>query len=297
MTLEQLHLLVEVVQHGSFAAAARERGQTPSTASRAIAALEAELGCRLLHRTTRRLSLTEAGERYLAQIRPLLVGLDDAARAATDTGLALRGTVRATVPASFALRCIVPHVDELHRRHPAIDLDLLVTDRRVDLVADRVDLGIRLGRLADPDLVARKLFPMRYHLVAAPAYLARRGAPEHPSDLVAHDCLVFPLPAVGPVWRFRDEGGLHEVTVTGPVTASNTLALRALAIDGLGLTVLPGWLVDDALATGALVDVLPGLRVTLSTFDAAAWLVLPARRYVPARVRAVADFLAEVLAR
>ena len=281
------------MRQGSFANAARRRGVTASTVSRAVAALEAELGFRLLQRTTRALSLTEAGERYVDRVGPLLAGLTDAARFARDAVDTPQGTVRATVPVSFALRRVSPWLPELRQRHPGVHLDLVTSDARVDLIDQRIDFGIRLGRVSDPHLVARRLFRVRYRLVASPTWVAARGAPPHPSQVAQLDALRFPLPAMGAVWRFRRGDEAHDVSVRGPLVVSNTLLLREAAEGGLGVTVLPLWLIDDALRRGTLVELLPEWEVTLSTFDASAWLVLPTRRYVPARVRAVADFLAD----
>ena len=295
MDVGQLELLLEVVRHGSFASAARSRRVTPSTVSRAISSLEDALALRLFHRTTRHLTLTEAGERYVDRIRPVLTGLADASRFARDAEEVLTGEVRATVPTSFALRCVAPLLPMLRRTHPGLTLDLVLTDRRLDLIDDRLDFAIRLGRLSDPNVVVRRVFRMRYRVVASPAWVERRGWPQRPSDLAEVDALIYPLPAEGPVWRFRGPVGSEEVAVAGPLSVTSTLVLRQAAIDGVGVTVLPHWLVDDAVAAGELVVLLPEHEVTLTTFDASVWLALPTRRYVPARVRAVTEFLVQEL--
>lgn len=298
MDLTQLEVLLEVVRRGSFAAAARERGVDPSSVSRAVSSLEAELGLRILHRTTRKLALTEAGRRYVDRIEPLVTGLTDAARDARDAERTPSGRVRGTVPVSFALKCICPLLTELRTALPDVSLELDVTDARLDLLDAGLDFAIRLGRVRDADLVARRLFRVHYRCVASPEYLARHGRPTRPAELGEHDALRFPLPEIGAVWRFRTDGDARtDVAVTGPLVLSNTLALRDAARAGLGITVLPDWLVGDDIAAGTLVALCGEQEVTLSTFDASAWLVFPTRRYIPAGVRAVADFLAGRLAR
>ena len=171
-----------------------------------------------------------------------------------------------------------------------------MTDRRVDLVDERIDFAIRLGQLADPQLVARRLCPMHYRLVAAPSWLAAHLRPTEPAELARMATLVFPLPGETAVWRFEWQGAMLAVDLEPALVASNTLFLRDAARAGLGVSVLPDWLVDEDLTAGDLVQLLPEVPVTLTTFDAAVWLALPTRRYVPARVRAVTDFLVDHLA-
>ncbi len=296
MDVEQLELLIAVVREGSFAAAARQAGVHPSAVSRAITSLERELGFRLLQRSTRSLTVTEAGERYLDRVRPLVSGLVDAARFARDANDVLAGPVRATVPTSFAWEALAPRLPELQERFPRITFDWVVTDRRLDLLDSRLDFAVRLGRVADPNVVARRVARTTYRLVASPAWIERHGRPEALSSLPRDQSLVFPLDDPS-VWRFRGPGGTLDVPVRGPLRASNTRLLREAAEQGLGVTVLPEWLVAGAVARGHLEVLLPELDVTLTTFEAGLWFVLPTRRYVPARVRAVIDALRDAWAR
>ncbi len=295
MELTHLEILLEVVRRGSFAATARARQVDPSSISRAVSSLEAELGLRLLHRSTRRLALTEAGRRYVEQVEPLVAGLADAAHIAGDLARVPSGRVRASLPVSFGLRCIVPILPAIRSDLPEVRLDLQLSDARVDLLADGMDFAIRLGHIDDPGLVTRRLRRVRYRCVASPSYLSERGAPRSPRDLVEHPALRFPLPAVGAIWRFRRGDQVQEIAVSGPLVIGNTLALRGAATAGLGVTVLPDWLVDRDIEGGRLSALLEDYEVTLSTFDASAWLVFPARRYIPARVRAVTDLIVEHL--
>ncbi|MEN0064453.1 MAG: LysR family transcriptional regulator [Myxococcota bacterium] len=295
MHVEQLELLIAVVREGSFAAAARQSRVHPSAVSRAITGLEHELGFRLLQRSTRSLRLTEAGERYLDRVEPLVSGLADAARYAKDAHEVLAGSVRATVPTSFAWEALTPHLPHLHTQFPDIRFDWVVTDRRLDLLESRLDFAVRLGQVADAHVVAQRVKRMTYRLVASPDWIERHGLPSTLDALPVDQTLRFPLDET-PVWRFRTADGLVEVPVRGPLIASNTRILRDAAEQGLGVTVLPDWLVDEAIAQGRLVVLLEDLAVTLTTFDASVWIVLPTRRYVPARVRAVCDALREAWA-
>jgi len=299
MHTRHLELLIDVVREGSFAGAARRARLHPSAVSRAITALEEELGVRLLQRSTRSLTLTEAGERYVDRVEPLLGGLADAASFARDASETLSGVVRATVPTTYAIEILDGLLAELQRRFPNVAFDWVVTDRRLDLLDDRLDFAIRLGQVADARVVARRVVRMVYRLVAAPAWVDRHGAPATLDALPRDQALVFPLDGT-PRWRFRRPGGssprlVEEVPVEPVLRASNTRVLRDAAEQGLGVTVLPDWLVDGAIADGRLVALLPELEATLTTFDASVWLVLPTRRHVPARVRAVCESLVELL--
>ncbi|MEO0600350.1 MAG: LysR family transcriptional regulator [Myxococcota bacterium] len=290
MDVQQLQLLIAVVREGSFAGAARQAKVHPSAVSRAITALERELGFRLLQRSTRSLTVTEAGERYLDRVQPLVTGLADAARFARDAHDVLAGPVRATVPTSFAWEALTPLLPELTRRFPHIAFDWVVTDRRLDLLESRLDFAVRLGQVADAQVVAQRVVRMTYRLVASPGWVEQHGRPDSLDALPRDQGLVFPLDGA-PGWRFRGPNGPVDVAIRGRLHASNTRVLRDAAERGLGITVLPDWLVDESVADGRLVVLLPALDVTLTTFDASVWLVLPTRRYVPARVRAVCDAL------
>ncbi len=290
MDVTHLRLLSDAVRLGSLAAAARLHDLAPSSVSRAVSSIEDELGVRLLNRTTRKLEPTDAGARFLDRLQPVLADLDAASAAARDATAGLSGVVTATVPVSFALRRIVPRLVDFRSRFPDIHLDLRMSDATLDLVDDRLDLAVRLGRVTDPSLVVRRWMPMRYHLVASPTYWAQHGTPRTPEALATHDALLFPL-STGPLWRFRRDGDLQEVRPRVVLRASNTLALRQAAIEGLGVTVLADWVIDDALADGRLVAACPEWEAAVSVFDAAVWLVFPTRRYMPAPVRAFVDWL------
>ena len=293
MDTETLSLFVDVFRHGSFAAVARDRNRAPSSISRAISSLEEELGVRLFQRTTRRLSPTEAGQLYFSRVEPLVEALDGAREAALDLEETPRGTVRLTAPVSFAQQNLIPHLGAFTQQYPRVRLELMLTDARVDLLAQRMDMAIRLGQLEDSSLIARRLCSMRYVVCASPTYLKRDGIPKTPQDLANHRCLTFPLPGVGPTWRFRrnEAEAARTIDVSGPLSISNALALRDAALAGIGVTLLATWVAGQALHSGELVDLFPGWEVTGTGFGSAAWLIVPSRDYVPLKVRAVQTFL------
>lgn len=296
MDIELLRLAVAVGRRGSFAAVARERGTDPSTVSRAVAALEAELGLRLFQRSTRRLTPTEVGSSYLAGVEAVADQLDRAREEALALSSGLAGTLRLTASVAFGQTCLVPLLGEFRAAHPALGLELLLTDANLDLVAERVDLAIRLGPPALADLVGTRLRATRYRVVAAPAYLAAAGRPQVPAELGRHRCLLFTLPAFRRRWLFRDPAGaVQAVPVQGDVAASGALALRDLALAGLGPALLADWLVDADLAEARLVDLFPDHAVTATIFETAAWLLYPHRRHLPAKVRVAIDFLKQRL--
>jgi DNA-binding transcriptional LysR family regulator len=292
MELSVLQTFVDVVKQGSFAAVARERNIDPSSVSRAIAGLETELGIRLLQRTTRQLSLTEAGMTYFQRIEPLVEEMQQAIDIAADISGQPKGTLRITTSVSFGLKCIVPLLPDFRAMYPDLTLDLVLTDTNVDLFTERIDLAIRLGLLADSTLIAQRLMQTRYFVCASPQYLQQWGHPEIPRDIEQHNCLLFPLAGFRTKWRFKNMAGEEsEVFVRGDTIISNAIALQQCAIAGMGLALLPNWSIGDDLQNGRLVDVFPSYTVTATEFNTAAWLVYPSRTYVPLKVRVFIDFL------
>lgn len=294
MNLAALDLFADVARRGGFAAVAKERNLDPSSVSRAIAELEAELGLRLFQRTTRKVSLTEAGARYLSGVEPLLDELARAHEAAMATVDAPRGTLRLTASASFGERWVVPRMKAFRERYPELRVEGLFTDDNVDLVADRIDLAIRLGPTVEGDLVATKLMATHFRVVASPRYLAAAPPLREPADLARHRCILFNLRLFRSRWLFRDtRGRTFEVPVDGDLVLAPAASLRAAVLDDLGPALLADWLVADDLASGRLVDPLPAWSATATTFDTGAWLVYPSRTYLPLKVRVMIDFLKE----
>lgn len=321
MDVTALTLFVDVVRRGSFAAVARERGVDPSSVSRAVAALEAELGLRLFQRTTRRLAPTEAGAAYFARVEPLVEELDAARLQAADAARRPTGTLRVSAPVSFALLNLVPLLPAFAACYPEVAVDLVLADARLDLVEERLDAAVRLGTLPDLGLgdavVVRRLAPMVFRACASPTYLARRGRPAVPADLAAHDCLALDVVGFTDRWRFRGPDGTPTtVRARGPLRTSNALALKAAALAGLGVIVQARWIVGRELRDGTLVDLFPDHAVTAAApggepaadrvagsatgddadGEASAWLVYPTRAYVPRKVRAFVDHVVRAFA-
>lgn len=295
MNTRALTLFAEVAHHGSFAQVAKMRDIDPSSVSRAIGGLEADLGLRLFQRTTRAMRLTEAGELYLARAMPLIAELERIGVEARKIRTTPAGTLRLTASVTFGQRRIVPLLGVFRRRYPDIHVECLFTDANVDLVGERIDLAVRLAPAITGDVVVSKLMDTRYRVVASPAYLATADAIGAPDDLVAHPCLMFHLPGYRNAWRFRArDGAERSVPVTGPLTLSPAGSVRDAALGALGPALLADWLIEDDLAAGRLVDVLPEWQASATDFDTAAWLVYPSRSYLPAKTRVTIDFLREM---
>lgn len=285
-------MFASVVRHGSFAAAARDQNIDPSSVSRVIAAIEAELGVRLFQRTTRQLSMTEAGSVYFERIEPLIEEIRHARDAAAEVSSQVKGTLRVTASNSFGLKRVLPLIPDFAAKYPDLAVDLILTDTVMDLLAERIDIAIRLGTLPDSNMVARVLMQTRYRVVVSPTYQRTHGLPTKPDSVSDHNCLLFPIAGYRSLWIFRDKKGtLSEVPVRGKLLVSNALGLQQCALAGMGLALLPGWLVEDDILAGKLVDVFPKWEVTATDFNTAAWLVYPTRSYVPLKVRVFIDFL------
>jgi DNA-binding transcriptional LysR family regulator len=292
MDLSVLQIFIAVVRQGSFAAVARERNVDPSSVSRAIAGLEEELGIRLLQRTTRQLSPTEAGMAYFERIEPLVEEMQQAIDMTADVSGQPKGKLRVTASVSFGHKCIVPLLPSFAELYPDLIVDLLLTDAIVDVFTERIDVAVRLGSLADSTLIAQRLIQTHYSVCASPDYLKRAKRLEEPIDIEHHNCLLFPLAGFRSRWIFKDPNGeLSEVPVSGRTVISSAMALQQCAIAGMGLALLPNWLIDENLKAGDLINVLPNYEVTATDFSTAVWLVYPSRTYIPLKVRVFIDFL------
>lgn len=287
--LEEMLSFTAVARALSFADAARELGISPSTLSRRISRLEAALGTALLRRTTRHVSLTEAGTLYFERCQDVLTRVEDAEALVSGLAGDPRGRLRVAVPNLFGQLQIAPLLPEFMRRFPRIGLELSFMDRYVDLVQERFDVAIRIGSLPDSSLVARRLATNRRILCAAPGYLRGRRPMEEPGDLAQHACLFFTPLAEGPVWNLQR--GEERAAVRGrPVlSADNAEALRLAAVGGCGVTILATFLIAEDLRAGRLVRVLEEWSVP----DTGIFAVHPPGRLVPSKVRAFVSFLAE----
>lgn len=294
---KEMQALVLVATHGSLSAAARVEGVTPAIMARRLDALEERLGSQLVHRTTRRISFTEAGQNYLEDCVRILNDLAGAEAAASKGSVQVSGHLRMTAPAGFGRRHVAPHVQEFLKRHQDVSVTLDLSDRLVDLVNEGFDCGIRLGELADSTLVSVRLGEMRRVVVGAPEYLARRGTPQTPDDLAQHDCL-----ALGPQrgWTFRtslSHGAAstvktRSIRVKGPMACNDGVVLAEWARAGVGLAWRSMWEVGDDLQSGRLVSVLDDWAAA----PVGIYAVFPERRHLPLKVRAFVDFLKEAYA-
>ncbi len=296
MNLEELEIFIDVAQKSSFALVAKERNLAPSSVSRAISSLEDKLGIRLFQRTTRKVSITEAGQSYLNTILPLVEDLKAAAENAYDVQVKPKGVIRLTSSVTFGNQALMPLIQDFMERYPDIELEYVLTDQVIDLVAERIDIAIRHGKLKDSSFIASKLFSTCYRIVASPSYIKEYGRPSLPQDLEQHQCLIFDWPLFRQKWKFKHQDGtFEEVPVIGRYRMTNGTALRGLALRGAGVSLLVNWLVDDAIARGDLIDLFPDYQVSAHNFDTAVWLMTPSRSYMPLRVRLLTDFLKEGL--
>ncbi len=279
---------VEVVEGRSFSAAARKLGLTRSAVSRQVAGLEDRLGVRLLNRTTRQLSVAEAGAVYFEHCVRILAEAAAAERAVMDLDEAPRGLLRVNAPMSFGLGHLGPAVAEFLTRHPAIKVALTLDDRVVDLVGEGYDVAVRIAELPPSTLIARRLAVNRRVLCAAPAYLERAGRPQHPAELASHACLSYAYLATGNDWRFRGPDGPVSVRVDAALSANNGDVLRQFALRGLGILLSPTFIVSEDLRRGALVPLLEDW----TDADTGIYAIYPHSRHLSPKVRAFVDFLA-----
>lgn len=291
--LTGIEVFARAVRRGSLSSAARDMGMSPAMAAKHLNALEARLGVILVHRSTRRLALTEAGAAYLEKTEPILAELREAEAEVAARTLAVEGLLRISAPAAFGGLHLGELIAEFHRLHPQVTVELGLNDRYVDLLEERWDMALRIGRLADSSLVARKLADVRLNICASPAYLAARGAPRTPADLEAHDCLGYTLSPLTGVshWSFGADGGVQQ-PVRGSLRANNGEVLVQAAVLGQGLVYGPRFLTSREVADGRLVE------ITLDTplMDMGAiHAVTHASRKPAAKTRAWIDFLSRRL--
>ncbi|HEY2048933.1 MAG TPA: LysR family transcriptional regulator [Caulobacteraceae bacterium] len=281
-----LKLYTRVARLGSFSAAARECGLSQPQASRIVADLEAELGVRLLSRTTRAVVLTEAGGEFLARIEPILAALDEAEHSVREGG-ELRGLVRMSMPSSFGIRDVIPRLAAFAERHPNLHLQLQLGDRRQDLVRDAVDVAIRLGRLPDSAATAKLIATIPRVVVASPDYLARYGAPEAPEDLVHHRIVGGTAAAVPAAWKFRKDGQERDIKLEPHFSTDENEGAVAAAAAGFGVTSTSGWACRRELESRALVRLLRDWELERIPVHA----YFPMGRATRAAARAVIDHL------
>lgn len=285
----EITVFVQVARCGSFAAGARQLAVTPATVSRKIARLEARLGVRLLARTTRRVALTEAGTRYLERAAPILDALDEAQLEATELSDAPRGVLRVHAPVAFSRRYLAERLPDFLSRYPDLRLDMQLSDRYADLIAEQVDIAIRIGELQDSRLIARRLLPNKRILCAAPSYIARHGQPATPESLAEHACLCTSHSEQGNRWRLTGPGGTRTVRVDGRLRSNNIELLYQATLAGQGIALLDLFAAQRALADGRMVQVLTDWAAVGGQIH----LVYPSNAQLPLKVRVFIDFLLE----
>jgi DNA-binding transcriptional LysR family regulator len=289
----EMNAFVRVVERGSFAAAAADLGLTPSALSKLVTRIEDRLGVRLLTRTTRKLALTAEGELFVARSRDILASIEAAEAEVTAASARPRGHLRISVGTAVAKQILVPALPVFLADHPDITVELQVSDRQVDLVAEQVDVAIRSGALGDSTLVARKIAEATRVICASPLYLEKHGSPRVPADLLQHNCLTLPGLAWSQ-WPFHTYEGINRLAVSGTFTSDNAVLLLDMAVAGLGIARLADFMVARAVREGALVPLLVDSHVPES-FPIHA-LTVPGRHRAP-RVKAFIDFLAEQFGR
>lgn len=287
--LQQFIAFAETAKHGGFAAAAREQGVAPSTLAKAVARLETSLGVKLFHRTTRQVRLTPDGERLYQRCQRVLAEVDDLQAEASGTRAQPTGTLRVELPVFYGKRFVMPLLAGLQRRHAGLQLDIRLSDTQVDLVREGVDLAVRIGRLRDSSLVARRIDQQELVLCASAEYLAAHGTPRRVEELSRHAAIAFRLPGSGRdrPWQLRQRGRALELSPEPRVRVDETEGLVEALRLGLGLCQLPDMLVTDELARGELVELLPSCRPEPMPIH----LVYPSGRLLPARTRAALDAL------
>ena len=282
-------VFVAVVEKGGFSAAARALGISKSAVSKRINQLEKHLGVRLLHRTTRKLSLTEAGERYYEHAAQALTAAGQAENAVTELQGEPQGNLKISSPMSFGRLHVAPLIPKLLMRYPKLQIELVMDDRKVDLVAAGLDVAIRGGSLPDSTLVARKLAPLRQVLCASPDYIDRYGLPGTPVELTGHNCVLYSYSGDANQWTLIGEDEPEIVLVSGSYRVNNSEALLEAVREGVGIGRLPTFVAGPDLKTGRLVKLLESYRIP----DYTLYAVFPEREYLPAKVRAFLDFAIE----
>ncbi len=290
--LGAMRTFVGVVKAGGFSAAARVENSSQATVSKRVAALEDHLGVQLLQRTSREQALTQAGADYYDMCVAILAELEEAEAAARSQLAVPRGLLRVTAAFPLGRLLLAPILPEFLSKYPEIRVDLALTDKHVDLVGEGFDLAVRAQQLPDSSLVARKLFDNPMFLVGSPSYLAEHGAPRKPADLADHNCLIYSRLDSINHWHFTRKGRDYPVTVTGNLQCDNGDTLLQASVAGLGLIVLPHWMIHSQLESGELELVMQDYTPPPLPIQA----VYPQRRYLPLRVRCFVEFLAEQFA-
>ena len=288
-----LPIFVTVVECGSFSAAGQKLGLSKSAISKRITQLEQHLGIQLLQRTTRSLSLTDAGARYFEYIRPAVQLTQEGLDAISELQQTPKGNLRISVPMVFGRLYIAPLIAEFLKRYPDIQLQMQMDDKTTDLIAGGFDLAIRIGELPDSSLIARKIAPCVSVICASPAYLAQHGLPIVPSELTQHNCLFYSYFQDGVEWSFLSPDGMQRIQPKGNYQVNNSDAIHLACLDGLGIANLPRFIVESDLQAGRLQTILADFPLP----EHGIYAVYPQRKYLPTKVTVLIEFLMEFLAK
>ena len=284
--LGDLEVFTRVVSSGSMSAAGRALGFSPAVISKRIKRLEDRLGTRLFQRTTRQISLTEAGQGFYDRVLGIMAGIEEAEAFASGRSGQPQGTLRITAPTSFGRMHVAPHLARFIEAHPDLILNIVLSDEFTDIVAEGFDLAIRIGELSDSTLVARKLVPVRRILCAAPKYIARYGMPDTIDDLGDHICL---RQHNHDIWKLESEAGSMSYKPQGRLITNSSEVVREAVLSGAGIALRSTWDVGSDLKSGKLVQVLPAWEGSRNLFVSALY---PSRQFLPAKVRLFIDYLA-----
>jgi DNA-binding transcriptional LysR family regulator len=284
-----MKIFVAVVDNGSFSSAADRLDVSRAMTSKSMAALEQHLGTRLLNRTTRRLSLTEAGMAFYERSVQILADIWEAEQVAGRMATEPGGTLKVTMPLAYGLHRLGPVIAEYGKRYPHVKMNLSLSDRKVDLVEEGYDVAIRIGKLPESGLIARKLGTVHGVVVGAPDYLERHGRPVVPADFEGNKCLGYKLASLGDEWRLQGPDGIVSVRSTGSIKADNGDMLRLAAVAGSGLILQPWFIIEEDVRVGRLERVLEGY----TSEELGIYAVYPSRRYLSAKVRTFVDFVFE----
>ncbi|WP_413112461.1 LysR substrate-binding domain-containing protein [Thaumasiovibrio sp. DFM-14] len=282
---EGISEFVAVAETNSFTRAATKLATSVAQISRRVSSLENRLAVKLLHRTTRKVSLTEAGQLYYEHCRPLVEGLENAEFAIHQMQSSPKGLLRITAPVTYGEQQLAPLITSFMLLHPQLELDLVLTNQKLDLIEQGLDLAIRLGKLEDSGLMARRLSERQLYVCASPGYIAQHGEPYSLSELTQHQCLI----GSQDHWRFKEQGRSRSVRVQGKMRCNSGPALLDAAIRGIGLVQLPGYYVNPHLNAGTLIEVMPQYRDDKEGI----WALYPANRHLSPKVRMLIDFLIE----
>ncbi|CQJ60881.1 LysR family transcriptional regulator [Yersinia intermedia] len=292
--LSEMAVFVKVVETGSFSVVARQLGVSPSAISRSVSRLEKALATRLLHRTTRKLRLSESGEEVFKRCHVMLNAANSVMEVSGQYNQEPEGLIRISVPKAVGRFVVHPHIPEFLRRHSKIDVQLILDDRYVDLIEENVDLSVRITDQPPPGMIGRQLMTIEHLLCATPEYLSTHGVPLHPHDLAHHSCIYLGETPGDARWKFRQGSKAATVAVRGRYAANHTGVRLDAVLQHIGIGSLPYFTARAALQQGLIVQVLPEWRFT-SSYSGGLWLLYPPTRYLPPKLRVFIDYIVNCL--